>query len=280
MSLTREQILETVQRSPARVAAQDKEAWLALFSTDGTVEDPVGGAVSRRGAEVHPRTREDELGRFWDTFIAGNEIRFQVRADRLGGRELARDVVIHTRLSTGMSIEVPAYLLYEIVEENGAPRIRRLRACWDLRARSVGALAAGPAGLWTLAAMSARMLRVQPMRWVLDYSRALSTGIFRRGSLAALALAQALDAGDPRQAGALFAPGGTIELPVGAAPRAPVEALGAGSLRVVRPISSGWLTGFAYERETEGGAIESGICFLEHDRPSRRIARARFFTGC
>ena len=124
MSLTHEQILETVQRSPALVAAQDKAAWIALFSSDGTVEDPVGGAVNRRGGNVESRTLEDELSRFWDTFIAGNEIRFEVRADRLGASELARDVVIHTRLSTGMTIDVPAYLLYEVVLEQGAPRIQ------------------------------------------------------------------------------------------------------------------------------------------------------------
>jgi hypothetical protein len=279
MSLTRAQIIETVQRSPACVAAQDKAAWLALFSADGTVEDPVGSAVNRKGRNAH-RTGEDELNRFWDTFIAGNEIRFEVKADRLGGGELARDVVIHTRLATGMAIEVPAYLLYEVVEEQGAPRIRRLRACWDLRQRSTRALAAGPIGLWTLAAMSARMLRVQPVRWALDYSRALTTGIFRRGGQLALALARALDAGDRQQLEALFALGGTIELPVGAAPRAPVEAIDAGaSLHVEQPISSGWLTGFGYERRLPGNAPESGVGFLELDPRSRRIARARFFAG-
>jgi hypothetical protein len=275
VSLTREQILETVERSPAAVAAQDKAAWIELFSSNGSVEDPVGGALSRRGGELHPRTLEDELGRFWETFIAGNEIRFEVRADRFGGGELARDVVIHTRLSTGMTIEVPAYLLYEVVLEEGAPRIGRLRACWDLRQRSIEAIAAGWKGLSALAAVGARVLRVQPLRWTLDYSRALSTGILGGGSRTALALA-----GDRPQAHALFAPGATLELPVGSGPGAPLEALDAlGSLRVVRPISSGWLTGFGYDRQLASGALESGIGFLEHDPRSRRIARARFFAG-
>jgi hypothetical protein len=219
MSLSREQILETVERSPACVAAQDRAGWLALFSSNGSVEDPVGSVVNRGAGE---------LGRFWDTFIAGNEIRFEVLADRFFDSTLARDVIIHTRLSTGMNIEVPAYVLYEVVLEQGSPRIRGLRACWDLRQRSLRALAAGPSGLWTLAVMSARMLRVQPLRWVLKYSRALTAGLFSRG--------------------------------VGAALRADP------SLRIARPISSGPLTGFRYERLRPDGVTESGLGFLDGDK--------------
>jgi hypothetical protein len=280
MSLTRAQILETVQRSPACVAAQDKTGWLALFSSDGSVEDPVGSAVNRRGANLHARTLEDDLGRFWDTFIAGNAICFEVKADCFGNAELARDVVIHTRLSTGMAIDVPAYLLYEVVEEQGALRVKRLRACWDLRRRSLRALAAGPLGLWTLAAISARMMRVQRMRWVLEYSRALTTGIFGRGGQAAASLALALSAGDRQQLDALFAPGGTIELPAGDGQRPATSIEPLGALRVVDPVSAGWLTAFAYELARPSGARESGIGFLEWASGSKKIACARFFRGC
>jgi hypothetical protein len=282
LSLTPAQILQTVERSPACVAAQDKAGWLALFASDGSVEDPVGSAVNRRGGHPHPRTGEDDLGRFWDTFIAGNEIRFEVKADRFGGNELARDVVIHTRLSTGMAIEVPAYLVYEIVEERGEPRVQRLRACWDLRLRSRRALAAGASGLRTLTAMSARMMRVQRIAWVLEYSRALTRGIFGRGGQLASSLANALNARDVNLLDSLFAAHASVELPVGEAPVfcSSLEARGElASLRITEPISAGWLTGFAYERTRPGGEREAGIGFVEFDPPSKKIVRARFFAG-
>ena len=57
-------VFEVVARSPACVAAQDRDGWLALFTRDGVVEDPVGAAPNHR----------EVLGRFWDTFIAGNEM--------------------------------------------------------------------------------------------------------------------------------------------------------------------------------------------------------------
>jgi len=280
MDLTREQILESVERSPACVAAQDKAGWLALFSSDGTVEDPVGGAVSRRGGHPHPHTHEDDLGRFWDTFIAGNEIRFEVKADRFGASELARQTVIHTRLSTGMAIDVPAYLVYEVVLEQGALRLKRLRACWDLRLRTTRALLSGPSGLWTLLSMGARMMRVQRMGWVLEYSRGLTSGIFGRGTRAAAALAHAVSTHDRSELDSLFAPEATVELPSGEArqPDAMIDAFGEGAgLRVVEPVSAGWLTGFAYEHTRAGHEPESGIGFLEFDPSSRKIVRVRLF---
>ena len=41
-SPTRDDLLATVERSPAATAAHDKAAWVGLFSADGRVEDPVG----------------------------------------------------------------------------------------------------------------------------------------------------------------------------------------------------------------------------------------------
>lgn len=198
-------LMQVVERSPAYVAAQDRDAWLALFSRDGVVEDPVGAAPNHR----------DALAGFFNTFIAGNEIRFEVIEDLTAGHEVVRDVVIHTRLSTGLTIEVPALLLYELVDEDGALRIRRLRAVWDLRRRSIGALAAGLRGLWTLCAVSLQMLRMQGLSGVLGYSRGLVSGIFGDGAATLERLSAAIRAGDPAAAEALFAADATVEFPVG-----------------------------------------------------------------
>lgn len=266
MTWSREQLLEIVGQSPARVAAHDREGWLALFARDGVVEDPVGAAP-------HPRAA---LGRFYDTFIAGNAIRFEVLEDFTAGDEVARDVVIHTTLSTGLEIEVPAFLLYEVVEEDGAPRLRRMRAVWDLRKRSVGALASGPRGLWTLGAVSFTMLRAQGLSGVLGYSRGLVSGIFGRGPAAAERLAAAISSGELEAAEALFVPETWVEFPVGV--RLPVRdwlvLLAGARTRVSAATPAGWMTALRFE--VEGGA--GGVAFLEFAPKTGKIAAARFFA--
>lgn len=268
--MTPDELLRTVERSPACVAAQDREGWLALFTRDGVVEDPVGAAPNPRPA----------LGRFYDTFIRGNEIRFEVEADLSAGDEVVRDVIIHTRLSTGLRIDVPAHLLYEVAIEDGAPKIRRMRAIWDLRARTTSALRTGPRGLWTLGVVFATMLREQGTRRVLGYSRGLLSGIFARGPAAARRLAEALTAGDADALARLFTPAAALEYPAGA-PRTVADLLahlGPGAaLRIAKVIAAGWLTAFRFTVEGGAAAGESGVAILEFDPETRAIARARFF---
>ncbi len=264
-------LMQVVERSPAYVAAQDRDAWLALFSRDGVVEDPVGAAPNHR----------DALAGFFNTFIAGNEIRFEVIEDLTAGHEVVRDVVIHTRLSTGLTIEVPALLLYELVDEDGALRIRRLRAVWDLRRRSIGALAAGLRGLWTLCAVSLQMLRMQGLSGVLGYSRGLVSGIFGDGAATLERLSAAIRAGDPAAAEALFAVDATVEFPVGTplSVRTWLAQLGPGAqLRTTHATSAGWLTACRFS--VEGGALAGagGVAFLEFDPKTRKLVTARFFA--
>lgn len=266
MIWSREQLIEIVGRSPALVAAQDRAGWLALFARDAVLEDPVGAAPVPR----------DMLGRFFDTFIAGNAITFAVREDLTAGSEVVRDVVIHTRLATGLEIAVPAYLLYEVVEEDGAPRLRRMRAVWDLRRRSAGALAAGWRGLVTLSAVSVQMLKVQGPSGVLGYSRGLVSGIFGRGPAAAERLAAAISAGEVEAAAALFEPEVWVEFPVGV--RLPVRdwlvLLAGARVRVEAATAAGWLTAARFD--VAGGA--GGVVFLEFAPASGKIAAARFFA--
>lgn len=54
---TQEQINDTVQGYLATFSAGDREAWLALFAPDATLEDPVGSDVCKG---------RDEIGAFWD----------------------------------------------------------------------------------------------------------------------------------------------------------------------------------------------------------------------
>lgn len=278
------QLLAIVERSPAAVAAQDKTAWLGLFTRDGVVEDPVGSAPNRRGAGE--RGGQDELARFYDTFIAGNKIWFEVRHDLIAGDEVVRDVVIGMRLSTGLSLEVPAYLIYQVEapSEGGGGGIRRLRAVWDLRRRSVAALSSGWRGAWTLIVFTGLMFRIQGLRHMVAYSRGLITGIFGAGAQAASLLARAVGEGSEASAAGLCTPDVMVDFPAGAAP------LGLGAWLVAirarfgegatmtldRPLSAGFLTGFRYALAGAGGR-SGGVAFLEFDPATKKINRARFF---
>lgn len=266
MNEAQSRLLQVAQRSPACVAAQDREGWLALFTRDGVVEDPVGAAPNQRAA----------LGAFYDTFIAGNEIRFEVAEDLVGAHEVVRDVVIHTRLSTGLELQVPAYLIYEVADEDGAPRIRRLRAVWDLRRRSLGALTAGPRGLVTLSVISLRMLKNQGLAATLGYSRGLTRGIFGRGEQVLGRLADALGAGD-REAAALFAEDAFVDPPAGTRQpaRAWCERGEALAFEVARVISAGWTTAFRFSLLDQPGR---GVAFLEFAPGTQKIAALRFFA--
>lgn len=266
MNEAQSRLLQLVERSPACVAAQDRDGWLALFTRDGVVEDPVGAAPNQRAA----------LGPFYDTFIAGNEIRFDVIEDLFGAREVVRDVVIHTHLSTGLELQVPAYLIYEVADEDGALRIHRLRAVWDLRRRSIGALTAGPRGLVTLGVISMRMLKNQGLAATLGYSRGLTRGIFGRGEQILGRLADALARGD-REAASLFTEDAVVDLPAGVREpaRAWCERGEPLAFEVSRVISAGWITAFRFALLDQPGG---GVAFLEFAPGTRAIAALRFFS--
>ncbi|MGC4116226.1 MAG: nuclear transport factor 2 family protein [Myxococcales bacterium] len=182
---------------------------------------------------------------------------------------MARDVLIHTRLSTGLQIVVPAHLLYEI----DGTKILRMRAIWDLRKRTSGALTSGWLGFKTLMAMSWTMLSSMGLGGTLAYSRGMFVGIFGRGRSAVDALAAAVRAKDAGALAALFAPSAVVELPVGTRvePKALLDALPGFGVEQATP--AGWMTSFRFT--LEGG--RRGLAFLEFDPASKRIASARFF---
>jgi hypothetical protein len=106
--VSKEAVLALVQKSPVYVFEHDRAGWLGLFGSDGYIEDPVGSPPAP--------VADGTLGRFWDTFIAENEIVFEVRRDYIVGRDVFRDVIIHTRIGESVKVDVSAYLLYEVAE--------------------------------------------------------------------------------------------------------------------------------------------------------------------
>ena len=114
------ELRQAVTRYVERFNAGDREAWLALFAPDATLEDPVGS---------DPRVGIEAIGEFWD-FVrslaeavelrlldlvkpGGDEVAFTVRiVSTVGGAQLFVDV-----------IEIQTY------DEQG--RITSMRAFWS-----------------------------------------------------------------------------------------------------------------------------------------------------
>lgn len=113
-------------RSRAAVHARDREAWLSLFRDDALVQDPVGPSPLDETGEGH-RGRE-AIGSFWDSVIAPNPVRMDLRASRAGGNEVANELTITTTFPDGTRAVVEVVALYA-VDHDGL--IGSLRAFWE-----------------------------------------------------------------------------------------------------------------------------------------------------
>ncbi|HEY8430228.1 MAG TPA: nuclear transport factor 2 family protein [Sandaracinaceae bacterium] len=173
--------LAIVKTSPELVARHDKEAWLALFSDRGRIEDPVGA-----GAYVG-RARHSA---FWDAFIAPNRVTFLPRRDFVSGDVVVRYVTIST--ITPVSDEpfaLPA--LIEYVVEGG--RIASLRAFWEPRLAVGWHAKKGARGLVGLTKHGLRMTGGLGIGAAVGFSRALVPSLSRaEGRALAARLAEAV----------------------------------------------------------------------------------------
>ncbi|MFC7755274.1 transporter [Tsukamurella soli] len=171
-----QEMLAVVAASPAAVAAHDKQRWLDLFAPDHILEDPVGsrpvlgGVYDRRSGE----RGNGPLSRFWDAFIAANDIVFDVRADFRRGHHIVRDATITTTMASGATVSTPLHILYEMTPfepslsgpasagatgADGGWRIRRMAAHWEPAAVVAGLARPCVANVTGGIGMGARMLR-------------------------------------------------------------------------------------------------------------------------
>lgn len=277
MRTTSEDLLELVGRSPAAVAAHDKRTWLDLFCRDSVLQDPVGTAPHRRAPSTG---RADPLDRFWETFIAPNQISLSAYQDIVIGDEVVRDVAIRAELESGVRVEVPAYLVYRTAEEDGEARIRARMAHWELRSTLWQVLGQGPAGLRAVVRLGWRMLRLEGLAGVLGYSAGLFRGIFGRGRRAVLDFAAALNARDRKALEGLIDGEGTrIEYPAGVGESLSEFLSGAGRdlrLDVSGPTSAGWWSSCVFQA-SRGDVTHRGVAFFEFNPKTGKIASARFF---
>lgn len=131
MTITRQQRIDCVEQSPAAVAAQDRKKWLSLFADFSVIEDPVGSHPHINGLYDRKTARRGNgpLQRFYDTFIDGNTVLFHREKDFVCGPYVMRDLDLEPG---GIGTRVPMHLLYELIEEQGELKVKRLAAHWEV----------------------------------------------------------------------------------------------------------------------------------------------------
>lgn len=180
------ELRDAVLASPRAVAAHDRSAWVGLFARDAVVNDPVGSA---------PHTGHEAITRFYETFIAPNDIVFEVAHDFAGPATVLRDLTVSITMPTGARVRVPMHLRYELTEEDGELRIAHLAAYWELLPMIGQLLGTGLAGWRAGARLGGLLLRNQGPDGLIGMARAC-TGIGKTGKRIAHRLCAAAAAGD------------------------------------------------------------------------------------
>ena len=264
-------LLRTAKASPEIAGQHDKEGWLALYSDDAVVEDPVGTPASHRGRR--PGRLGDELGRFYEAFIAAGGIEMVARQDIVSDMYVFRAVDIHTtNLKTGLKMKVPANLLYEVATRGDGLAIRRMQAHWELNRMSRMLMGKGSLGMRTIAVMNWSMLRAFGPKWLLSYFKSSQQGVGRAGKELVERLAN--QTGHDRAE--VFVAGATVELPGGAI-ASPAEFVeGCTALEVRDLLASGQtVSGLA---SIEWGARTREAAFVaELDSAGAQVQRLRWF---
>lgn len=270
----REARIRAARRSPELANLHDEAGWLALYTEGAIVEDPVGSPPCQRGVFTRPG-KQDDLERFFATFIAPSRIRVEECGDFVVGDTVVRDVVLHVVLPGGGGASVPAVLQYELVDVRGDLKVRRMRAYWDAGKNGRQMLAQGFRGKLTSILSGIRLFRVLGKDWAQRYIAGTKRGIRKEGAPKVEALQQALAAG-ATALDAVATPSATIELPGRAA--APLRTVDTAALGLTfeRATSSGFVV-VARCRATQDGRSVSGIAFVDFDESSRQVSGLRLF---
>jgi Nuclear transport factor 2 (NTF2) domain len=117
------ELLAVVERSPEAIAVHDRAAWVGLFTTDGQVEEPYGSCA---------HVGHEQIGRFYDTFIAPRQIIFHRDFDVVNGTTVVRDLLLEIVMGAAVTSNVPMHLHYDLRASDGDWAVERLRAHWEL----------------------------------------------------------------------------------------------------------------------------------------------------
>jgi steroid Delta-isomerase len=116
------------RQSMTAVAAGRKDEWLALFSLDAVVEDPVGPSLLDPEGKGHHGY--DGIGEFWDrNFGAVSRFQFQIRDSFANGPCCANIVTITMWLGdAGTTMTVDGVMIYTVSDDG---LITSIRGYWE-----------------------------------------------------------------------------------------------------------------------------------------------------
>ena len=118
---------ELSRRSMAAVESGDRDGWLALFSEDAVVEDPVGPSMFDPEGTGH--RGPGAIAAFYDNVIGVNEsIRFTIRDSFECGDEVANVGTIRITFAGGGAVEVDGVYCYRVAADG---RLGGIRAFWE-----------------------------------------------------------------------------------------------------------------------------------------------------
>ncbi|OBG04355.1 ketosteroid isomerase family protein [Mycolicibacter sinensis] len=264
---TAQDLLATVEQSPAAAAAHDRTGWVGLFSADGRVEDPVGS---------RPHVGFEQIGRFYDTFIGPRDITFHRDLDIVHGTTVIRDLQLEVAMGPTVVMHIPAILRYDLTEDlaeaDGRWRLQRLRAYWELPAMMRQFLGNGVAALPAGAQLSRSLLSNQRFGGTAGFA----AGFLRsaeRGKRPVRAFLTAIAAGELSTITAAIPPSATMtfgddiamdlaELAARLDGAQPTKLLAAGRTVAVSITS----------------AQQRGVLFADVDRRGRAITTIRYFA--
>ncbi|OLT38449.1 ketosteroid isomerase [Actinomadura sp. CNU-125] len=113
--------------SMAAVLAEDKDAWLKLFTTDCLLEDPVGPSFMDPSGEGH--RGHEGIAAFWDNNIATvARFRFHIRDSFANGDSCANVTTITTTMGDGSKVTIDCVLIYKV---DDAGLVTSMRAHWE-----------------------------------------------------------------------------------------------------------------------------------------------------
>ena len=269
----RDACLACVEGSPAAVAVHDKPQWLSLFADCAVVEDPVGSKP-----QINLREGRDDcgpLGRFYETFIAANQITFHVDHDVVCTGAVVRDLDIEIAMSDKVRVRVPMHLLYELTSENGEIRIRRLAAHWELgpmlRQQMQFGLASAVVGVHAFW----RMLKNLGLSGIQGFALARNT-VGEEGKERVRRFIAALNNDHKRKLETLFADDGIIEWPYGHDRLAREWDLPKGEFRLGKLISAGRVTTATVYHRVDGRE-QRGVALFQFDRDQLLLRRVQWF---
>ncbi len=128
--------MTTTELHPARQAALASQAavrekrrddWVALFASDGWVEDPVG--PSGFDPEGNGHHGAEAIGKFWDMTIANTDsIEFRYTDSYAGGAEVAFVGTVRS-IVAGTRIDAEGVFVYRVTDDG---KLQSLRAFWEV----------------------------------------------------------------------------------------------------------------------------------------------------